>query len=133
MREIKFKAWDRKEKKMLPDVGFLDSDGGRTIITRASMSGGHEYFDMNDLWQNDFRFILMQFTGLKDCNGKEIYEGDIIEIEDDLNVRGIVRYDEESAMFMEDEFSLFEILNAGCSIKVIGNIYENPELRREGG
>lgn len=72
MREIKFRAWDGK--KMWPSVGFVDSDVGRAFYAEEYMVGGGER-----IW--DVKH-LMQFTGLKDKNGKEIYEGDVIAEEE---------------------------------------------------
>lgn len=79
---------------------------------------------------------LMQSTGLKDKNGKEIFEGDILAVETDdetLNVN--VFWDEEHALFMfeskqyNEKEALAELLE-DCSypFEIIGNIYENPEL-----
>lgn len=75
MRDIKFRAWDIENKEMF-EVQELDFEptfwGGRIAIRLTQYS---DYFDTEDM-------ILMQYTGLKDKNGKEIYEGDIVEDKD---------------------------------------------------
>lgn len=107
MREIKFRAWD-KTLKVFNDAGYeLDCDG-RMIV------------------QDDC--VLMQYTGLKDKHGREIYEGDIVSTANgDLSVKF---YD---GGFMADRDGHFDRLQAHLTKtwEVIGNIYENPELLKE--
>ena len=97
MREIKFRAWDKSHKEMF----FIDNI----------------FWIKESKWVENMRLgygELMQYTGLKDKNGKEIYEGDII------NMSGAnfpVTY--ESQSFYPSLMYLGE---------VIGNIYNNPEL-----
>uniref|UniRef100_A0A6M3JSU8 Putative YopX protein n=1 Tax=viral metagenome TaxID=1070528 RepID=A0A6M3JSU8_9ZZZZ len=118
MREIKFRAWHEEEKKMWADVG---TDGFGGIILDTENMG---------LKPLKGKAIIMQFTGLLDKNGKEIYEGDI--------------YCQEVWMFGDSEgLQVGEIVYDtsrfcvkypwGASVlrftgEVIGNIYENPEL-----
>ena len=103
-REIKFRAWDTNSKQMV----------------------------MNGLWYSKEKGIdinkLMQYTGLKDKNGIEIYEGDIIHYDTD-NETYKVAFDGGSYVWEGDGCydNLIE-LYPSLNTKVIGNIYENPEL-----
>lgn len=86
-REIKFRIWDIENKEMLK-VQELDFEptfyGGRIAIRPDQYN---DYFDTEDM-------ILMQYTGLHDKNGKEIYEGDIIRIKNSLiEIEGKIIFD----------------------------------------
>jgi hypothetical protein len=138
MREIKFRAWDGFK------FGYVHF-GARQIIWPAP-----DYFDQTfsgryEGTPEQVRFTkvdaFQQFTGLKDKNGKEIYEGDLIEYRSHPAKMQICKvvWDETSARFMAyrlDEgqdgrdkqwWSFF----SASHLKVIGNIYENPELIRQ--
>lgn len=127
MREIKFRAWDKLNKTMEP-VWLIDY-WQKELVTQNSK---------NDL----SNFEIMQFTGLKDSNGNEIFEGDIVTYgtEDDI-VTAKLEYrdtEDEESMFVAG-FCLIVISNIEYpddddrdhSLEIIGNIYENPELLGE--
>ena len=122
MREIKFRAWDIHRKQML-EVWK---------VTCGVFPKPAELYnrDFDDLFNKDDA-ILMQFTGFKDKNGKEIYEGDIIlsqkyprEIffnEETCEWR-LATYGEKQ---YDKTYSLCPFARFG---EIIGNIYENPEI-----
>ena len=110
MRKIKFRAWDKTNKKMwqypfgLYDVPFWIGD---------------------EISKSEKRGEIMQFTGLKDKNRKEVYEGDIVMI--NLKLISVISFKNGKFGYKDREyhFSLDE------DIKILGNIYENPELLKE--
>lgn len=128
MREIKFRVWDSKNKKWF-------SSGKRC----CHVSYTTENFGLNK------NFILQQLTGLKDINGKDIYEGDILSSEvNEKPCNYIVKWGEKQSEYCG--FVLNPVMKNPPRItyhihdfkiwmaqgfKVIGNVFENSELTHE--
>ncbi len=138
MHEIKFRAWDKENKKMyaVEEItwgsdglmnGLLQGFNGRVFL------GKRVYVD--NKWYDDY--ALMQFTGLHDKNGREIWEGDIVRIKADppftFNYMRKIQFD--SGMFGVMEQNINKIIPIHLSAlkicEVIGNIYENPDLLKK--
>ena len=122
MRKIKFKAW-HKEKKIMGEVLGID-------ILHKEMFFSNEDVDCYE--HTDFKDIeLMQYTGLKDKNNKEIYEGDIFHI-GSKKILYVVEW-------IDCGLKGKQIRNGSWigldfwkkDIEILGNIYENPELMEE--
>ncbi len=121
MREIKFRAWDKENKLMIPSVGVLPL-GGVLIQSGEYKVGdvGAYAKDYKYLWKE--KIEVMQYTGLKDKNGKEIYEGDVIQYDE---VGKIVKKVVEWSV---NRVGWSWIYYNPLDIEIIGNIYENTEL-----
>lgn len=143
MRDIKFRAWHKEKNIMVYDneddtYGYWDGCCNSNV--------GMVNTILNSKWYKQYEF--MQYTGLKDENEKEIYEGDIIDFSYDMFVgnfdtfvaKGVVVFDEgafyvelfENERTTKDEAYLLYSINTD-SIEVIGNIYENKDLLKKEG
>ena len=134
MREIKFRAWDKTAKKFVDDFSLREN-------------GDLQFYNEKTLkWVSmpKERYVLMQYTGLKDKNGKEIYKGDVVrhdyakgeefpsnglmvvgsETPDGVRIVGFEMFDSRSSTtYSFDTTGEYDV-----DVEIIGNIYENPEL-----
>lgn len=127
MKEIKFKAWD-KDLKRWTNYSIADD------LPRF-------YDKHTGCWKTDRegeRFILCQYTGLKNFNGKEIYEGDIVKAISFARWIGVVKYSDENQAFIFNDLdkkyrgkSTVFMNQFDDGFEILGNIYENPELLKE--
>ncbi len=137
MRNIKFRAWDKKQKWM-DDFSDMFIRTNEDIYEEAGIKYDTPNLEVERV--NTGRYEIMQYTGLKDKNGKEIYEGDIITTDLERYYL-IVEYRNGAFMLNcndgeEDYYDIFfgtseepkKVYKYG---EVIGNIYENPELLKE--
>lgn len=137
MREIKFRAWDAEAGKMIYTPNETPPDATKETdcyyIGWTSMTGTWQMYCESN---GRIREIdnLMQYTGEKDIDGREIYEGDIVK------TCGGNKYGELAKVhFLSAEFELRFLKDhsgdsiANYSLKIVGNIYENPELLKGAG
>lgn len=129
MREIKFRAWD-KELEEWTNYSISNIDG--TIVDFYNKETG--------FWESDRegeRFTLCQYTGLKDKNDREIYEGDIVRAVSFSRWEGVAKYSDKNQAFVfkctdkNYRGNIVFMSQFNQSFKILGNIYENPELLEE--
>lgn len=149
MRELKFRVWDKKTKKMRQlanivfNAGFGVEPNDNTI--KLIWVKGKDIIEDKDIQiQREDNFELMQFTGLHDKNGKEIYEGDILQqvhyvfSNDEYDHKGFKKLIIQVLWGQKEAAFIFKVIKK-IDIEmpkdykepyreVIGNIYENPDL-----
>lgn len=141
MREIKFRAWQKNHKKMgvVPKIEWNNEqikcvkfDNGINCAPRFNTYGLED-------WSLDC-LVLMQYTGLKDKNGVEIYERDVVKCQAIFGGKlkrfiGFVTFDVLNCCASIDGVKEYEgkqeFLHRALRLEVIGNIYENPELLKD--
>jgi uncharacterized phage protein (TIGR01671 family) len=137
-REIKFRYWESSHKIMNYDCGVLPNG------TNASKSVSSNGIFINPKSQKED--FLMQFTGLKDKNGKEIYEGDIVQFQtvkaiSETTTKAVIEYEVQAAQYWAKwhtgKAHRYHVLQANegggsgyfdTTMEVIGNIHQNPDL-----
>lgn len=121
--EIKFRAWDIQNETMCKVIQILNFENKMHLILEKSDMG----FYSNTYGSSLIGIVLMQYTGLKDSNGNEIYVGDIVKA---YSNEAVFKFniDFKYGTFMYGHWSWADFLNDFKDIQVIGNLYENPEL-----
>jgi uncharacterized phage protein (TIGR01671 family) len=128
-RPIRFRAWDSKDNRWLRE-------------DEVSIVSSGELLDLaGNYMPEDRGVVIQQFTGLLDKNGKEIYEGDVMNLKSKYEFENDKPIDTNSeVLFVDGGFRMDfhgmrltkELLKSqgNWDLKVIGNIYENPELMK---
>ena len=129
MKEFKMKAWLKKEKKMVAIIGI---DFNYEYI---------RYTEDDNLFNSDYKVAefkdieLLQFTGLKDNGGQELYEADVIKFNDGVDdIYGLISYDDEDGTYRVSYENITEHLSEReGDFEIVGNIFENPDLHEQLG
>jgi uncharacterized phage protein (TIGR01671 family) len=129
-RPLKFRAWNTQSKTV---YSAEELTKGRIIL---AIDGNGMGYMANGKFLRISRLIPLQYTGLNDANGREIYEGDILVLSYAVShpypARFFVKYDEGSySLYLKDGEMPFDSLYTSAKMVVVGNIYENPELLEE--
>lgn len=115
MREIKFRAWNKDIKRMCKIIYINFNEENIQVV----FNWYRTLFPLED-------FELMQYTNTKDKNEQEIYEGDILQV---WTWYGIVKYFSWKYCIVDkNDIHLSELYNTWHILRVVWNIYENPEL-----
>ena len=129
MKELKMKAWLKKEKKMVAIIGI---DFNYEYI---------RYTEDSNLFNSNYKIAefkdieLLQFSGVKDKVGQELYEADVIKFNDGIDdIFGLISYDDEDGAYRVSYENITEhLLEREGDFEIVGNIFENPQLHEQLG
>ena len=126
MREIKFRAWDVANKKMISHEKLFSLDCSNEFPFLPLLK---------NMYSENLDVEIMQYTGMKDCNGTEIYEGDIVVVGYDTGKkydRYVMTFNDDSHAYLaKQQGTLGSYIGPGYwndKLMVIGNCWDNPEL-----
>lgn len=129
MKEFKMKAWLKKEKKIVAIIGI---DFNYEYI---------RYTEDDNLFNSDYKVAefkdieLLQFSGVKDKVGQELYEADVIKFNDGIDdIYGLISYDDDEGTYRVSYENITEHLSEReGDFEIVGNIFENPQLHEQLG
>ena len=129
MKELKIKAWLKKEKKMVAIIGI---DFNYEYI---------RYTEDDNLFNENYKTAefkdieLLQFSGAKDKAGQKLYEADVIKFNDGIDdIYGLISYDDEDGSYRVSYENITEHLSdLEGDFEIVGNIFENPKLHEQLG
>lgn len=133
----RYRAWDKNTKEMYEaeDIIAINFEEKEICVQTIYFEQGLpdsrdlDYYDFDDV-------VLMQSTGLRDKNEREIFEGDVLKVTNLSSWLEVVSFNENKAMFVSketkrevEETPLYDLFNTDIfEVEIIGNIYTNPEL-----
>lgn len=133
----RFRAWDKIHKTMYEadDIMYIDFEEKEICVQTIYFEQGLpdsrdlDYYDFDDI-------VLMQSTGMRDKNDREIFEGDILKVTNLSSWLEVVSFNSNKAMFVSketkrkiEETPLYDLFNTDIfEVEIIGNIHTNPEL-----
>lgn len=137
---FKFRVWDKENKCLHYPTRYSNFTivNGIVVKIESYPIANSAYLGKRIAWEFDYA-VIMQCTGLKDKNGKLIYEDDIVRFKDNITINGskthiaVIEHNEafNSFMYHAECMGLYTVnkaQNKQFNVEVIGNIYENPEL-----
>ena len=120
----RYRAWDNVKKEMFKDTFAITESGQVVVVEQESVASSPDYVFVDHL-------VIMQSTGIKDKNGKEVFEGDIVKMAKDVysepTYYEVVRH-RGGAYRLESKQHGCELWLRHTDCEVVGNVYENKEL-----